>query len=292
MIPIATPVFFPQHQTQSAFSFEKLISTQCEHCSSEALYFVEYPELYQNLVFDKDLQNNCLSTLYNCIQIFLSKGGKLKLLDPFSDKPDRYTLSPGSVIYPSCSAGFCRSQTLWARLLPYFEKVTIFPPHATRYGCDPYNGKINWHECSHIGTAEVDLQDEFAIWSGWPKAQRFGFEKFCQWRQYGNNPTEENLKEISDYYTHHYFSADSVIENQNYKKRVYITFTGPNGHANMHRLNQSNERLDDVELVIINLFDFITKPLLEWNVRPYSKESYKKFSDLIDRVLDFSELEN
>lgn len=234
-------------------------------------------------VVQKDLQSNSETTGKKCLKNFKAKGGTFITLNPFEKKPTPFVLLPGDIVYPGCSAGFCRSQTLWALLAPYRSSITLFAPHATRYGCDPFNGKVNWRGHENLS----HLKDEFVAWAGYPKILRFGYDRLPRWKKMGSNPTAKDLAKITEYYDEHYYGPFSVSKELRGGRRVYITFA-VNAHVLLYRLNQNHEELHDVVVVHIDLDDLISKPLSEWNTHARSEFTYKKMAKLLESVLDFS----
>src|ERR1700722_3198157 len=85
---------------------------------------------------EKDLENQADSSVSTVLAEFRAKGGTFIRLD--GDAPP-YHLAAGDAVFPACSGGNNRSQTLWGVLLPYADQITLMQPHATRYGFDPYN---------------------------------------------------------------------------------------------------------------------------------------------------------
>lgn len=208
----------------------------------------------------------------NCMDEFTQRGGKFIHLNPnYSD--NIFELHPKDEVYPSCTAGFCRSQTLWALLSPH-ENLTLFPPHATRYGFDPYNGAINWHK-----NLETELQEDEFPWHQGKKAMRFGYDHFYD--LIGSYEVDSSkLKEIRDYYNRHYFSSTTSF------RRVYVTFA-QNAHVILYRLNQANDQLDGTVVVSIDLDDYITRPLKEWNTTPRSAVAYQEFALILKKMISF-----
>lgn len=233
------------------------------------------------------LEQNSITSGVSCMQTFRDKGGNFVTLNPFSSKPTTFEVKRNDRIFISCSAGFRRSQTLWVLLLPYADKgvIHLSPPHATRYGCDPYNGEVNWHENDE---EENKPGDEFELWSGFPKSQRLGFEKLDEWKAKLNaSPKESVLSEITQYYNDHYYAPP--YESLDEGRRIYITFAA-NTHVHFHRLNESNQILTNVTVVHLDLDDLITKPLEEWNTDRASFKAYQNFAELLKQVIDCSQL--
>lgn len=216
-----------------------------------------------------------------CFEVFKSKGGSFVTLNLNSPDQTPFTLLPEDIVYPSCKAGFCRSQTLWA-MLRKFTNITLFAPHATRLGFDPYNGKKNWMKI------EVE-HDHFKDMFGFEKALQFGFEHFTDFMDESKTLSEANVFAMKQFYDTYYFGPTSIGEQMQHNRRVYITFA-QNTHVIMHRLNQTNEKLHNVVLVTIEADDYISGPPSEWNTEPHSLESYVYFSELLEPLLDTSKL--
>ena len=66
---------------------------------------------------------------------FLAKGGTINQIShPLEAEQPRISLMPGDTVYPICSGGICRSQTLWAILQTCAKRLQLLRPHAARYG--------------------------------------------------------------------------------------------------------------------------------------------------------------
>lgn len=234
------------------------------------------PSYYGNLEVDPELQSNAKSSIELMVAQFSAKGGTLVVLE---DGTSPFQLKSGDVVFPSCSGGNNRSQTLWNVLRPYSEKIHLMPPHATSYGFDPYNGQANW-----LRIKEQQKNDQFHVWAGVPKSPKLGWDVFSMWL--GKTATPAQLKNISDYYTSIYFHP-AVPEGT---RRVYITFT-KNAHIHLFRLNQTNSSLKDVILVVYPLQDLVKNVLPEWNTVPGSVKTYVELSSRIKTHLDLSLLE-
>lgn len=224
---------------------------------------------------DDTLELYSESSLENSYAAFCAKGGTFVMLDEGST----YAVMPGDVVFPSCSGGNNRSQTLWNLLRPYAGEITLMPPHATRYGFDPYNGLENWQRTSHS-----QKNDEFALWAGIPKSQKFGWDLFGKWLPQTNVPTDV-IQEMSEYYTTHYYNPESLAGS----RRIYITFA-QNVHVHFYRLSQTNASLENVVLVCFPLEDLIHGPKSEWHTYPRSEKCYRKFSQILQSRLDCSQL--
>ena len=121
----------------------------------------------------EELQASPYSSLENSLRLFTAKGGTLIRLDG-GQAP--FILLPGDAVYPSCSGGNNRSQTLWKVLCPYASKIALNAPHATQYGLDPFNGQVDWTR-----VRPRDNLDEFSAWSGFSKKTKFGWDTFQAW---------------------------------------------------------------------------------------------------------------
>lgn len=231
---------------------------------------------------DKDFAAKVGISAADCYAEFQRKGGHFYSLDPnipAGQKP--FELLPDDIVYPSCRVGFSRSQTLWANLRT-FSNLTLFAPHATRTGLDPYNGGINWR------TEEV-TEDHFTEYFGCEKSDRFGFEQFKDILQ-EKTASPDTLQEITEFYNRSYFGPTSVDADKQNNRRVYICF-GQNVHVIMHRLNQTNDTLHNTVVVFIDADDCITSPPPEWNTAPRSREAYKNYSEMLKALFDTSRLQ-
>lgn len=223
-----------------------------------------------------DLQHNEETSWEACLAEFTKKKGTFLRVE----NQQKITLLPGDAVYPICSGGFCRSQTLWVILKEHRDKILLFPPHAARYGFDPYNGKVNWHR----NDSNETIYDEFELWAKEPKRTRFGYDAFHSWTSL-NEVSEEKLKQISDYYNNHYFGPESSLNGQQGKRRVYVSFD-KNTHVVLLRLNQANHDLDHVFVVHFPLLDLVTHPLPEWNTFSRSAASYREFATLLSNFIE------
>lgn len=242
----------------------------------------EVPSIQQLLVHaheaDEDLAEEPHSSLETSLQQFAEKGGTLIRLEG-DEKPFQFAM--GDLVFPSCSAGFNRSQTVWNLLRAYETKITLMPPHATRFGFDPYNGKVNWHRARF----KPEKKDEFAAWSGVEKSPKLGWNRFADWPS-ESEATPAVLSKMRDYYDREYYNPD-LPEGT---RRVYVTFA-KNAHAHLYRLCQANESLEGVVVLFFPLEDFIAFPLSAWNTYSCSVRSYEEFSSLLKPYLDLSQLE-
>lgn len=231
--------------------------------------------LLQDHEIDEDLVQQGHS-LMAILAEFHEKGGTFIRLD--ENGPQRALMFPNDSVFPACSAGFCRSQTLWALLKKFENKIALYPPHATRYGFDPYNGKMNWQRKRKIITF-----DEFELWAQMPKSIRMGFDVYgSHWDH--KEATEEQLQQMLHYYNTHYYGPNTPSN-----RRVYFSFD-KNTHAILHRLNQTNVNLSQVIVYHFPLQDFITHPLKQWETVPLSYKSYQQFSLILLNLIDTSKL--
>ncbi len=235
---------------------------------------------------DEDLEKDRATTAKKCLEIFFNKGGILQSISNLSlvTQPS-VRLRIGDAVYPICSGGWCRSQTLWAILQPFSDQIILFPPHAARLGWDPYNGKINRYR----NYAQEIVSDEFASYFGIEKALRFGFEHNSSWKLIEESPTDGSIKKISDFYDQNYFGPNSSWQGKKGRNRIYIAFSN-NAHVVLQRLNESNKNLTGVVVIAINSEDLITYPPDFLNTISRSTKSYEYFSKLLTKLFDFSEL--
>lgn len=225
---------------------------------------------------DEDLEMNESSRLEISIAEFTAKGGILIRMDG-ETRP--FQLQAGDVVFPACSAGSNRSQVIWG-LLRKYEGISLQSPHATRYGFDPYNGKVNWKRSSHVPYPS----DEFIKWSGVHKSTKFGWDLFGDWLA-KNEATQNELALLTEYYNTRYYCPSISSDT----RRIYITFA-KNGHAHLHRLNQTNSTLENVFVLFYPLEDLIANPLPEWETFPRSFKTYANFAYMLEKYLDFSNL--
>lgn len=232
---------------------------------------------------DADLEGNTNTTADQCLERFLAKGGTFQYISDFSTTSKSVILiSPGDAVYPICSGGYCRSQTLWALLHPFQDHITLFAPHSARYGWDPYNGRIN--RCRNED--RENLPDAFAHFFGIEKSLRFGFEHAGTWAKIEKSPTADALHHIFSYYNDHYFGPQTLPSNG---KRLYIAF-GKNAHVTLHRLNQANSTLAEVSVIAIELEDLATNPPEALQTTSRSIAAYSHLATLIKATLDLTPL--
>ncbi|MDR3624307.1 MAG: hypothetical protein P4L16_04110 [Chlamydiales bacterium] len=225
---------------------------------------------------DEELEQNKNSSLAVVLFEFTAKKGTLVRLEGDAAP---YALTPGDVVFPACSGGKNRSQTLWNLLRPYNDKITLMPPHATRYGFDPYNARSNWHR-----TSFAQKKDEFVLWVGIEKCQKFGWNIFESWLSKPEG-TPDELAIMLEYYNKHYYNPNLSPGT----KRIYIVFA-KNAHVHLYRLNQTNKSLEDVVVLFFPLKDLIAHPLPSWNTYPRSVKSYRELANILKCYLDFSKL--
>lgn len=221
----------------------------------------------------EELQTNPSSCLDSVLAEFLAKGGTIIRL---ADDAEPFQLLPNDMVFPACSGGNNRSQTLWNILRPYTNTITLMPPHATQHGFDSYNGQANW-----LRIKPLQEVDEFEQWAGVSKSKKFGWDLFSHWLTKPEAPAEELLK-MTDFYTREYFHPAVSSDT----RRVYITFM-KNAHIHLFRLNQTNQSLENVVVLLYPLDDLIKHPLPEWNTFPGSKKTYEELSKKLALYLDF-----
>lgn len=230
-------------------------------------------------IAEEDLERNPESTLTRCTQRFLAMGGTL---ERYSDEKDtrRVKLLPGATIYPVCSGGWCRSQSLYYFLEKHIGKIQLVAPHAARLGWDPYNERYN--RVRNRAKEEVS-NDGFVAHFGKDRVLRFGFEHDAQWQQYEAVDSPNGRKAIGKFYNDTYFGPSQATE------RVYIAFE-KNPHVIMHRLCQANTSLKNVKVISIDWKDTMSKPPAHLNTPPRSALTYKLFVDQLSALIDTSAL--
>lgn len=245
-----------------------------------ALAFIESQEAELPIVhadtIEKELEECIESSLSTVFKQFMAKGGTIHCL---SEENEPFALAVGDYVFPSCSGGYNRSQTLWNILRPFADKICLHQPHATRYGFDPYNGKANWLD------PDFRCNDEFFHWAGIGKSPIFGFEFAEQWLSI-IDIGKETLALLKDFYDCNYY-APYLPEGT---RRVYITFE-KNAHVHLYRLVHTNECLDSVVVLYFPLPDLIYTPLPEWKTYPSSVEAYSKLASILRSRLNFEQLE-
>lgn len=75
------------------------------------------------------------------------------------------------------------------------------------------------------------------------------------------------------------------------KRRIYMSFA-KNTHAILHRLNQTNSDLSNVIVIHLPIDDLISHPLKEWNTVPCSATAYIRLTEMYQKILDISNLDN
>lgn len=243
----------------------------------------------ENILFpheaDRDLQADEATSINNVLSKFQTQGGTfIRIGMPETGKTIQ--LRPGDAVYPICSAGYNRSQTLWFTLKPYQDKIVLFPPVGARYGFDPFNGKINWN----LNITHEKGHDEFFLWAGEPKATRFGYEQFGHLRGQ-ETVTEEQLAQVLHFFNQHYYGPESNWKGQKGQRRIYISFDR-NTHVVLHRLAQTNASLENVLVMHLPFNDMVANPLPEWNTFKQSAIAYEKFAQLLKALVDVQLLQN
>lgn len=227
---------------------------------------------------DGDLQKEPTSTVEACAKRFLAKGGTIESIAGV-DVTKRVKLPRGAAIYPVCSGGSFRSQSVWAHLKKFEPQIVLLPPHSANHGFDPYNGRTN-RDRSHERDESLD---EFAKHFGMQKSLRAGFENQAEWLKIAANPTKEGLQKITHYYDQHYFGPHIA------QARIYVVFD-KNAHIVMHRLDAANKSLENVTIIAINVDDIISKPPAHLNAAARSARAYAHFEDFLTKLLDTTEL--
>ncbi len=235
---------------------------------------------------DAGLEESFETSAQQCLDVFLAKGGMIHQLSyPVAAAQPRMVLLPGDAIYPICSGGVCRSQTLWALLDVYSAQLKLFAPHAARYGWDPYNGQINRYR----NIAQEELADEFACHFGKGKCERFGFEHSLLWELVAHSPDAAKLREISAHYSTHLFGPKSIKDVKDVQRRLYVVFAN-NTHVTLYRLNQANAALKDVTVIAIDLQDLVSHPPEGWQTTSRSRKAYATFAGMLAELFDLSAL--
>lgn len=241
------------------------------------------------LAIEKELESKPETAGKKVLEEFLRKNGTFHSIRPFSPdyQNEKITILPGDAVYPACTGGFCRSQTFWAVLRPYEKQIVLFPPHATRYGFDPYNGKVNWHR----NDAKEGGKDEFFECFQFSKSARYGYQQFDSYRDMTQDTaSQEVLDEISAYYSQNYYGPQSSWQGKSGSRRVYVAFAA-NAHAILMRLVQSNADLSNVVVYYIESEDYISHPMPEWQTDRRSSTAYCIYAEIMDKILDTSKLD-
>jgi hypothetical protein len=281
IVTIAVPNWITMEQ-----NFSK--ANKITHAISELP--VRVSNTFEEIPFKKDeyLEQNPNTTAQKCMQKFFQKGGTIQCITSLTEvTAPKIRLNLNDAIYPICSGGFCRSQTLWAILESISDQIVLFPPHAARVGWDPYNGQINRSR----NYAQEIVPDEFNAYFGIEKAQRFGFENDLEWKFIEQSPTSGGLNKISQFYDQNYYGPNSSWRGQKGKRRMYIAFSN-NAHVALYRLNQTNDNLKEVSLIAIASEDLITYPPSFLKTTSRSTIAYEYFTDLLQQVLDLTGLES
>lgn len=235
---------------------------------------------YDNTPFRVDETLQEIKPGKDCLEEFNEKGGSLVVINPNSEKIEKFTVKPGDDVRISCSAGWCRSQTAYL-IFEMFDGIKNSLPHGTRYFFDPI-GKVQWDRTIQ---AEKD-HDEFETCFGFKRALRVGHKEFIHLRE-KKKISPELLAQVTGFYDDHYFGPKSADPDT--QRVVYITFAA-NAHAILYRLNQTNQNLDKHIVVCIDIDDFMTHPLAKWNTYPKSALAYANFAKILMNFFDFSEL--
>lgn len=245
---------------------------------------INYPQIgvYKDTPFRIDETLEKIASGKSSKEEFEQKKGTLIVYNPNDLPENKFVVEPGDDVRISCTAGWCRSQTLYL-IFKMYKGITLLNPHGTRDYFDPSIGKAQWNK----NIQKENELDEFEACFGLKKAKRVGHDQFDHLR--GNiNVGEEMFPEFTKFYNENYFGPES--KNPLAKRIVYITFAA-NAHAILYRLNQTNEDLSNHVLVCIDTDDYISKPIKEWETFPKSIVGYTKFAKLIMNFFDFSHLE-
>lgn len=213
---------------------------------------------------------------------FESKNGTLLVINPSDASHRVFTVTPGDDIRISCSAGWCRSQTLY-QIFNAYQGIINRAPHGTRDYLDPATGKAKWT----VNLEKESLSDEFELYFGVPKVLRVGHAEFEHLRN-NLNPSQDTLEGVTGFYNKNYYGPESVDSDTN--RIIYITFAA-NAHAILYRLNQTNADLSRHTVVVIDLDDYITSPLPQWNTYARSTKAYQNYERILRPLFDFSLLQ-
>jgi HAD superfamily hydrolase (TIGR01509 family) len=277
-----TTIAIPNHMTDTQdFSKANKVTTSLSELSTDIINSIKLP-----FKLDEDLEKNSSTSSQRCLQEFFQKGGTLQCISNIHKNNASIRLNMGDAVYPICSGGWCRSQTLWAILKPFSHQIILFPPHAARLGWDPYNGQINRYR----NYAKEAVYDEFSFYFGMEKSLRFGFENSSKWEPMERYPSSEGLQAITKFYNEYYYGPSSSWQGKQGKNRIYIAFS-KNAHITLYRLNQANENLNNVTVIAIDSEDLITHPPDYLQTTPRSMKSYKFFADSLAGLLDLSKIE-
>lgn len=198
--------------------------------------------------------------LNECLKHYLERGGTLIPIyrDVSGHLLGSIPVMDNDLFYPVCSGAQCRSQVAYALLKILYPMHRVMPPHASRYGLDPYDGEL--HTIFRVNDFEA-----FEAVFRQPKCMPFGNDEV--------NAEDFTVEELKTYFDEHYYGKS--FEG---KRRVFITFTTPT-HVVVKRLLESNERVDDTVVVAIPLPDEITVPPEE--IESGSLEAYQRFVHLL-----------
>lgn len=217
-----------------------------------------------------------IASLADCVKEFVRKGGSLQVLSKNKDgtlQEDKMLIKPHDALYPICSGAQCRSQVLHTLLKKVPFPVTLFPPHAARYGHDPYNNRVNLDK-------RKPCEDDNAYIEafGHPKSDFFGNSFCCHFDAAGH------FKERLNFFNDHFYGPNSHHEGKKGNRRTYIAFAEP-VHATIKRLNETNACLKNVFVIAVPLIDEITHPPENKNFNKRSKEAYMAFADKLKPTL-------
>lgn len=232
---------------------------------------------------DKFLVEYKQNSVSHAFDDFQSKGGRLYRFLGQGEAP--FQLRPGDVVFPSCSSGENRSQTVWAILKGADQNIELMPPHGARGGYDPYYGSTKrWRDPSRD---RVPKADGFFGWSNLEKVARFGEENVKQLWEPERSP--EALDKMKQFFSAHYYKTDVPADT----RRIYITFQ-ENAHVHLFRLAETNESLENV--VVLD-FVFPTDPLKcpatkLWWEGSRSVDAYVHLSEILNSGLDLSQVIN
>lgn len=222
----------------------------------------------RSLFIDEHLEATGVYSFKNCCERFIQRGGSLRFLE--LNQPVAL-FEKGDALYPVCSGGLCRSQSLLQLLKPLQQglDLLLFAPHASRQGYDPYQGQVQIHRLPKVA-------DDFEAYFGCPRIPQFGFDQAERWRQQGDMKDPEVVSSILGYYNRHYFGPESSVQGKKGKRRVYLVFAGP-VHVVLKRLGEANADLSSVVVAAIPLQDEISNPPEYLQVPSGSLPAYEHF---------------
>ncbi len=209
--------------------------------------------------------------LLELVAQFEAAGGKIF---PIDEQSAPFVLRQGDEIFPICSGGWCRSQTLMCVLQDCFSgAITVHRPHAARYGWDPFDGTLYR---KHNLPLEIGI-DEFYRAFHRHKSLRAGFKHNDKWMSYLED--ESKWQELYDFYTAWYWGYTSDY------RLVYATFAG-NCHVTLKRLLDSGKSLENVVILAFDMEDYVSHPREE-GVIPRSCKAYRNFYDVLRQLLRY-----